>query len=771
MRLIITEKNDAAKKISGILAKGGVKADSYYKIPYYLFEDAAGGANAIVGLKGHVVQVDFPPEYSEWRKVEPRSLIDAPLVKTETAKAVVRAVKKLAGEANSLIIATDFDREGELIGLEALNLAAEENDKLVRSVKRARFSALTSGEINRAFSNLDYLSEPLARAGEARQDIDLIWGATLTRFVSLATSRLGSQFLSVGRVQTPTLVLVVEREKERRAFVSEPFWIVKVDLDASGETFGAVHKEERFTDEARAQAIFDKLTGPGRVTAVKQTKRKVPRPAPFNTTSFTSAATSMGYGAAAAMRIAEDLYMAGHISYPRTDNTVYPPSLDLRETLATLAHGEFGREVGQLLSRPSLTPSRGDKRTTDHPPIYPTGAPARGELGDREWRIYELVVRRFLATLADEAVMESNRVDVVINGEPFFARGSRVVSAGWLDYYPYSRQKDLELPLLREGDLTQLVDKKLEARETQPPSRYGQGTLIELMEKHNLGTKATRHNIIQNLYDRGYVHGNPVEPTEMGIKMAEALQEFAPRIASPEMTAQLEKDMDLISERDLKKEDVVTISRELLREAYSSLEDHREQVAAKIYEGITDDRILGDCAKCGTHKLRIIRSKATKKRFVGCEGYPECDQTYPLPQRGDIIGTGDICPHCGTPKIKVLGGRRPWVLCLDPLCPTKAEYREKKAAAGVRKTRAAAAGADGETPAATTTKAKKPAARKPAASTRKPTTTARKPVARKTAAKPKATSAAARVSRTAKVPTAAPAGSDMPPGAEPDTTG
>ncbi len=285
-----------------------------------------------------------------------------------------------------------------------------------------------------------------------------------------------------------------------------------------------------------------------------------------------------------------------------------------------------------------------------------------------------------MATLADDAVMESNRVDVSLSGEPFVARGNRVVSAGWFEYYPYSRQKDLELPLLHEGDLVQLVDKQIDARETQPPARYGQGPLIEFMEKHNLGTKATRHSIIQNLYDRGYVHGNPVEPTEMGIKLAEALQEYAPRIASPEMTAELEKDMDLISERDLTKEQVVTISRDLLREAYGSLEQNRQQVASKIYEGITDDRILGDCPKCGTNRIRVIRSKATKKRFVGCEGYPDCDQTYPLPQRGDIIGTGEICPQCGSPKIKVLGGRRPWVLCLDPYCPTKAEYREKKAA-------------------------------------------------------------------------------------------
>ena len=732
MRLIITEKNDAAKKIAGILATSGAKEESFYKIPFYVFTDAEGEPSMAVGLKGHVVQVDFPPEYSEWRKVEPKALIDAPLIKTETAKAVVRVVKKLAADSDKLIIATDFDREGELIGLEALNLAGEENPKLIRVARRARFSALTPGEIKRAFSNLDHLSEPLARAGEARQDIDLIWGATLTRFVSLATSRLGSQFLSVGRVQTPTLVLVAEREKERRAFVPEPYWVVKVEFEAEGQFFSAVHKEERFLDEARATAVFEKLVGPGRVEAVKQTKRKVPRPAPFNTTSFTSAATSLGYSAAAVMRIAEDLYMSGHISYPRTDNTVYPSSLDLRETLEILASGEFKREAGELLARPTLSPSRGDKRTTDHPPIYPTGAPRRGELGDREWRLYEMIARRFMATLADEAQMESNRIDLTLRDEPFFARGSRVLHAGWMDYYSYGRQKDSELPLLQAGDSVRLVDKQFEGKETQPPSRYGQGPLIELMEKHNLGTKATRHAIIQNLYDRGYVHGNPVEPTEMGIKMAEALQEFAPRIASPEMTAELEKDMDLISERDLTKDEVVGISRDLLRQVYSSLEQNKEQMAAKIYEGITDDRILGDCPKCGTHRIRIIRSKATKKRFVGCEGYPDCDQTYPIPQRGDIIGTGDVCPECGTPKIKVLGGRRPWILCLDPNCSTKAEYREKRAA------REAKALAAGKTVAKATTKMTAKPARKTATKTAaKPATkaAAKKPAVKKPAVK------------------------------------
>jgi len=397
-----------------------------------------------------------------------------------------------------------------------------------------------------------------------------------------------------------------------------------------------------------------------------------------------------------------------------------------------------------------LHPSRGDKRTTDHPPIYPTGSPRRGDLADREWRLYELVARRFMATLADDAVMESNRVDLALSGEPFVARGNRVVHAGWFDYYPYGRQKDSELPLLRKDDVVELVDKQLEAKETQPPPRYGQGTLIELMEKHNLGTKATRHAIIQNLYDRGYVHGNPVEPTEMGIKMAEAIQEFAPRIASPEMTAQLENDMDLISIRDLTKDQVVTISRDLLRQAYVSLEQNRDRMAATIYEGISGDRILGDCPKCGRNKLRVIRSKTSKKRFVGCEGYPECDQTYPLPQRGDVIGTDEVCPYCGSPKVKILGGRRPWVLCLDPYCPTKTEYREKREA---RAARSAKSGAGGE--AATTGR--------PARSTAAKTSRTKKS-AGKNAAGSKSAGGAARPGRRAAP--AKPGGPEVGPGSD-----
>src|SRR5206468_9995480 len=156
---------------------------------------------------------------------------------------------------------TDYDREGELIGLEALEEVIEVNSGLAQNVQRARFSALTKEEIEHAFENLVELSEPLAKAGEARQDIDLIWGATLTRFISLATGRLGSQFLSVGRVQSPTLAIVVERELERRAHVPQPYWEVFAAFDQPDGELTAHHKVDKFWKEEEAKAALEGTLG------------------------------------------------------------------------------------------------------------------------------------------------------------------------------------------------------------------------------------------------------------------------------------------------------------------------------------------------------------------------------------------------------------------------------------------------------------------------------------------------------------------------------
>src|SRR5262249_33731580 len=186
MRLIVTEKDNSAKKISQFLSHGSAKESKSYGIPFYAWSDN-GSDVTVIGLKGHLMNPVFPEGYSEWRKVEPRELIDAKLLKEPIQKAVHKALRKQGKDADDIVIATDFDREGELIGLEALEEILDVNTKLAEeglpngAVKRARFSALTKEEIEEAFGNLVELSTPLAKAGEARQDIDLIWGATLTR--------------------------------------------------------------------------------------------------------------------------------------------------------------------------------------------------------------------------------------------------------------------------------------------------------------------------------------------------------------------------------------------------------------------------------------------------------------------------------------------------------------------------------------------------------------------------------------------------------------
>src|SRR3712207_3279936 len=391
MRLIISEKANTAKKIAQFLSEGSVREGKHRSVPHHTFT-WKGEETVSVGLKGHVLNPEYPEEYSNWQKVEPRELIDAEIKKTVSEKGVAQAVTSLSKKAERVIIATDFDRAGELIGVEALSLVFEANPKLMDHVERARFSALTPGEVGRAFDDLLEVSNELADAGEARQDIDLIWGATLTRWVSRATKRYGSAFLSVGRVQSPTLALIAERERERRAFVPEPYWELEVNLKNS-ESFTVRHETDRFKEEARVREAYENLAETATVIGVEQKSATRKPPTPFNTTAFLTAAASLGFSPSRAARIAEDLYTDGYISYPRTDNTVYPRSLDLCEVLGYLKRVDgAGGYAKLLLGQDKLTPTRGKKETTDHPPIYPTGYATKESMRDDRWKDRKSVV-------------------------------------------------------------------------------------------------------------------------------------------------------------------------------------------------------------------------------------------------------------------------------------------------------------------------------------------------------------------------------------------
>jgi DNA topoisomerase-1 len=723
MRLIITEKNNSAKKISAILSDGEAKESASYKTPFYTWSQG-GEEQLAIGLKGHVVSPAFPESYSNWQKTDPRDLIDAELIVEPRDKNVVRALKKVAADADSVVIATDYDREGELIGLEALNLVLEVRPEVEDKVTRARYSALTRDEVERAFNELDELSMPLAKAGEARQDIDLIWGATLTRAVSMATRRFGSNFLSVGRVQSPTLGLIVEREMERRAHVPEPYWEVSARFAHPDGSFVAAHSTDRFWDEAEAKAAVANTASPGTVVELKSRRQTRKPPTPLNTTAFTTDASNrLGITPSRAMRIAEDLYMDGYVSYPRTDNTVYPSSLDLRQLVDELVAIQDFSAARDMLSGP-LTATRGKKETTDHPPIHPTQAvnPSRLEArSDQHRKVYELIARRFLATFCPPMISEGTRANIqtapgtvaeVAGREPevYFVRGSVVVDPGFAAIYTYARKADDEIPRLEEGQKLELEGEPvLEGKETPPPGRVSQGKLIEMMEERGLGTKATRADIIQKLYDRGYVYDNPPKPSETGIAMYEAFKSFVPRMATPEMTAEMESEMDQIAAGETTKDEVVEVSRNMLRSSYDEMggdlmgeEDGSKwgEFAKLVWKGMDEDRVLGPCIVCreagrtdedgGPNMLRIIRSKKSGKRFVGCNGWDgdnpdspdSCDQTFPLPQKvRGLYRIEETCSICGrTPRLQVVPFRgRPWKLCLNDECPSMAEMKRRRA--------------------------------------------------------------------------------------------
>ncbi len=661
MHLIIAEKHIAAKRIAKILAPGKPKQVRVSGVDTYEYEEDEE-KKVFIGLSGHIVKLDFPKAYNNWQKVEAKELVGADIITASTQVKIVAALKKLGKKATRVTIATDYDREGELIGVEALDIIKDVNPDI--QFQRVHYSAITPKAIDKAFSNPLNVDFDLADAGHSRQVIDLVWGASLTRYISLAAGRLGKMFLSVGRVQSPTLSLIVEREKEREAFIPKPYWEISAVLkDKNGEKFNVEHRKRRFWDKAEVDAVMARISkGDEAVVTELATSEKTDKPpTPFNTTEFISAASSIGFTAANAMRIAESLYTNGYISYPRTDNTVYPDSLDLRAQIEIFKKGAFKQYALKLLEKKKLVPTKGKKETTDHPPIYPASLAKKSDMNEQEWKLYELVVRRFFATFADPAKWETIRAKFDIKGEDFKANGARLVVPGWRWYYHYNAPEDRLLPKMEEGDKHIVNEIEMVAKETKPPGRYGQGRLIKIMEEMGLGTKATRHDIISKLYSRAYVHGNPLQPTKTAVAVVDTLEKFAPTISKPDMTSKLEADMDRIAEGEIPEEEVLNESREMLEIIFNDLEKNREDISESLRAGLREDKIIGKCSQCGSN-LMVMRSKRGG-RFIGCEGYPDCNFSLPLPKSGKIVVTDKSCEEHGLYHIRIItSGKRPWNL-------------------------------------------------------------------------------------------------------------
>ena len=693
--LIIAEKPTVARKIAYALAEGKPVRKTMNSVPYY--ELSRDGKRIIVApAVGHLFTLapktkvyGYPIFDIEW----------VPVYAAEKgksyAKNYVKTLRELAKRAHEFIVACDYDTEGEVIGYTALKYACGVDPS---KAKRMKFSALTRKDLLRAWYNLEpTINFGMADAGITRHVLDWYWGVNLSRALTQSIKRASGKWmvLSTGRVQGPTLRFLVEREKEIASFKPTPYWVIKMLLEKDGGQYTAVYEKERILDENEAKRIVEEARkGPAFVEKIeiRQQKRKPPYPFDLGTLQR-EAYSAFGYSPKKTLEIAQKLYEKGLQSYPRTSSQKLPKNLNFKTIIQNLAKlPEYKPHAHDLLGKGYLKPVEGPKDDPAHPAIYPTGEiPKSGDLTKDERNIYDLVVRRFLAAFADPAIREIMKVIINSNSHHFILSGARTLKEGWLKIYgKYVKFDEVILPPFRDGEGIKVLQIKREKKKTKPPARYSPAAVIKKMEDLGIGTKATRAQILETLYQRGYIEGKrKIKVTPLGMKVVEALEKNVPDIVSVELTKAFEEKMEEIMKRKLSKERVIEESKTQLLKILKEFREKEETIGRELVGNLIQSRkevkdlseeeereikneadrkllVVGKCPKCGGD-LVVRYNRRSGKRFVGCSNWPKCNVTYPLLQRGQIIPTNKTC--CGgAPVVKIREKGQEYEICLDMNC-------------------------------------------------------------------------------------------------------
>ncbi len=646
--------------------------------------------------KGHVADL---PERSLGVDVE-RGFTPTYVVK-EDKKEVVEELKK-AAQGKRVLVATDPDREGEAIGWHLLRLLGRDPKEPVR----VEFREITPRAVQKEIQNPRPIDQNLVDAQQARRVLDRLLGYNLSPLLSVAFRR---RALSAGRVQSVALRLLVEREEEIRAFRPEGYYLVHgefavgevgfpADLYAWDEErlwTGEPTKEGRLhlRTEAEAEALREVLLRLAyRVDRVEaQETRKAPPP-PFTTSTLQQAAsTRLGYTAGRTMRIAQRLYegvdlpegTVGLITYMRTDSVrVAPEAIALaREVIREV----FG--TAYLPEAPRVYRPKREGVQDAHEAIRPTDPrrlpeQVRPYLSEEEYRLYDLIWRRFLASQMKEALYDGLRVWVLGEGEGhralFRASGSSLRFEGYLKAWGREAEEEEEKALppgLKEassGIPARLLGLSLEAKTTKPPPRYTDASLVKTMEELGVGRPSTYAPTLETLEKRGYMErqGRALRPTPLGEEVTRYLKAHFPQVVAYEFTARMEEELDQVEEGKLPWPKVVQEFYEPFLEELSRQTPPRCPKCGRPLElkvgrygsflGCTgypectyteplerDEPLEETCPKCGRP---LVRKRGRYGLFIACTGYPECDYT-----REDGEATGLACPKCGRPILKKRG--------------------------------------------------------------------------------------------------------------------
>lgn len=581
--LVVVESPAKAKTIEKYLGKG------------YTVKSSVGHVRDLPKSNKDAVDIDggFVPRY----------------IISPGKQKVIDDLKKAAAKADEVLLASDPDREGEAIAWHVAELIKKEN----KNIKRIVFNEITEPAVKEAIEHPRTVDMHLKEAQEARRVLDRLVGYDLSGLIWKKV-RYG---LSAGRVQSPALRIIMEREREIRAFTPEDFFVLTAHLTSKDLTVPFVCTEEpRDQDEAERIKKAGEA-GTWSVTSIKETEAKRSAKPPFTTSTLQQAAsTRLGFAPSRTMGAAQKLYEAGHITYMRTDSTTL--SKIAQTQLIALITNDYGKEY----AAPKQFATKSKSAQEAHEAVRPTNAATRsaGSTADQK-ALYELIWSRTVASQMSDAKMLRTKVLTNIAGDetiPDFAvNGSRVIFDGWLKADPAARGEDTEVPKLSKGDTLTLNALEIEAKQTKPPARYTEAGLIKELEKRGIGRPSTYASIMKTINDRGYVEkeGRTLIPTDTGDVVSSFLEEHFANYISDDFTSEMEEELDEIAEG----------TREYAKTLKDFYQPFQKAVANK--EDIEKLTNLGPGPKefpCPTCGKEMVIKLGRGGRFLSCSTFPTC---------------------------------------------------------------------------------------------------------------------------------------------------